>query len=89
MVQVAIPSQPMSIFKSDEKAFAMSVPPPPAWPRAQVWCLVMHLPVVVLLAETGSAKLGPRKVQAAAGHKPCPAHVLLSKQLRPVCAEES
>lgn len=55
----------------------------------QVWCLVMHLPVVVLLAETGSAKLGPRKVQAAAGHKPCLAHILLSKQLRPVCAEES
>lgn len=34
MVQVAIPSQPMSIFRSGEKAFAMPVPAPPAWPRA-------------------------------------------------------
>lgn len=33
----------------------------------QVWYLVMHLPVVVLLADTGSAKPGPGKVQAAAG----------------------
>lgn len=30
----------------------------------------MHLPVVVLLAESGSARLGPRKVQAAAAHEP-------------------
>lgn len=42
---------------------------PQPGPEQQVWCLVMHLPVVLLLAETGSAKLGPRKVQAAAGHE--------------------
>lgn len=42
---------------------------PQSGPEQQVWCLVMmHLPVVVL-AETGSAKPGPRKVQAAAGHE--------------------
>lgn len=34
MVQVAIPSQPTSIFKSGEKAFAVPVPPSPGWPRA-------------------------------------------------------
>lgn len=34
MAQVAIPSQPTSVFKSGEKAFAMPPPPPPAWPRA-------------------------------------------------------
>lgn len=33
----------------------------------EVWYLVMHLPVVVLLADTGSPKPGPRKVQAASG----------------------
>lgn len=69
MVQVAIPSQPMSIFRSGEKAFAMPVPAPPAWPRAAGLVPCDDLPVVVLLAETGSAKLGPRKVQAAAGHE--------------------
>lgn len=69
MAQVAIPSQPTSIFKSGEKAFAMPAPHLLLGLEQQVWCLVMHLPVVALLAGTGSAQLGPRKVQAAAGHE--------------------
>lgn len=74
MVQVATPSQPTSIFKSGEKAFAMPVPPPPCWPRAADLVPCDALTCGGGAAESGSANLGPRKVQAAAAHEPwCPA----------------